>query len=61
MFANCFCKKKILPCCDVMDFFNIQDGGWLVSLSFSIETKHIIKNLTTDIVVTSKAVVDKPK
>ena len=44
-----------------MDFFNIQDGGWLVSLSFSIETKHIIKNLTTDIVVTSKAVVDKPK
>ena len=27
MIANCFFKKRSLPCCDVMDFLNIQDGG----------------------------------
>ena len=38
-----------------MDFLNIEDGGWLVSLSFNIsETKHVIKKLTTDIIVISK-------
>ena len=43
-----------------MDFLNIQDGGWLVSLPFNIsETKHVIKKLTTDIIVTSKVLIDK--
>ena len=45
-----------------MDFLNIQDGGWLVSLPFNIsETKHVIKKLTTDVIVTSKVLVDKSK
>ena len=50
----CFYKKTILPCCDVMDFFNIQDGELLGSLSF-----YVNKNLTTDIVVVSKVFIDK--
>ena len=55
MFADCFFKKRILPCCDIMDFFlNIQDGVWLVSLSpFPLnisETKDAIKNLTRSII-----------
>ena len=50
IFANCFKKKKYFPARDVMDYLNIQDGGWLVSLSFNIsETKYVIKKLTTDI------------
>ena len=29
-----------------MDFLNIQDGGWLASLSFNIlEAKHVIKKI----------------
>ena len=45
-----------------MDFLNIQDGGWFVSLPFNIsETKHVNKKLTTDIIVTSKVLVDKSK
>ena len=37
-----------------MDFFNIQDGELLGSLSF-----YVNKNLTTDIVVVSKVFIDK--
>ena len=49
--ADCFLKKKYSPARDVMDFLNIQDGEWLVSLSFNIsETKHVIKMITTDII-----------
>ena len=50
MFVNCLFKKRILLCCDVMDFSNIQDGGRLVSLSsfvhyFNIsETRQVIKS-----------------
>ena len=36
MFANCFLRREFYPGCDVMDFLNIQDGGWLVSLSFYV-------------------------
>ena len=50
------------PARDVMDFLNIQDGGWLVSLSFNIsETKHVIKTLTTAIIVIFKALIDNSK
>ena len=65
MFANCFFKKIISPVCDVMDFLNIQDGGWLLSLSFYSfnvsKTKHVIENLATDIIVTSMVLIDKAK
>ena len=50
MFANCFFKKRILPCCDVMDFsFNIS------------ETKHVIENLKANVIVTLNVLVDKLK
>ena len=65
MFANCFFKKIISPVWDVMDFLNIQDGGWLLSLSFYSfnisKTKHVIENLATDIIVTSMVLIDKAK
>ena len=60
-------KKIILPSCDVMDFLNIQDGGVMrigffsFFLSFNIsETKDVIKHLTTDIIVTSMLLINKP-
>ena len=62
MFANSFFKKSILPGCDVINFLNIQDDEWLVSLSFNIsKIKHVIKKLTTDITLTSKVLIDKLK
>ena len=50
MFANCFFKKRILPCCDVMD-----NSCLCPFLSFNIsETKHVIKNLKADVSLTLK-------
>ena len=66
MFANCFFKKRILPCCDVMDFFEYP--RWRITsvfvffLSFNIsETKHVIENLKADVIVTLNVLVDKLK
>ena len=56
MFANCFFKQRILPCCDVMDYFACisKDGKWLMFLSFFVfnisETNYVIKNLETEII-----------
>ena len=62
IFANRFRTEKYSPAHYVMDFLNIQDGEWLVSLSFNIsETKHVIKKLTTDIIITYKVLIDKSK
>ena len=64
MFANCFFKKRILPCCDVIDFFEYpMDNECLcLFLSFNIsETKHVIENLKADVIVTLNVLVDKLK
>ena len=57
IFAYRFLKKNNFP----DEIFHVQDGGWLVSLSFNIsETKHVIKNLITNLTFTSEVLIDKP-
>ena len=67
MFANCGFKKELYPAVISWISLNIHDPELLliVSLSFIsfniLETKHVIKNLTTYIIVTSKLVIHEPK
>ena len=43
-------------------FLNIRDDVWLVFLSINIsETRHVVKNVTTDITVSSKLLIDETK
>ena len=67
MFANCFFEKRILRCCGDMVF--VKYPRWRMTslfvhafLSFNIsETRHAIKNLTTDIIVISMVLINKLK
>lgn len=52
------------PACDVIKIVLIikQDNGWLVSFVLQCsETKHLTKDLTTDITITLKVLIDKEK
>ena len=65
MFANCFFKKRILPCCDVMGFFEYR--RWRITSVFvffcpSIFQKlSILSKIKADVIVTLNVLVDKLK